>query len=62
MRGVLKSTAKRFIDRFNIEDDSFDSAVKLLKVTVNNPDEKQRELEAELLNLNSLNHGVKFLV
>ncbi len=61
LKVVLKNNVKRLIDRFKIEDNSYDSAVKLLKATYTNPDKKQNELAAQLLHLTSPNHSVSSL-
>ena len=57
LRGVLKGEVRKLIDGFSIEDDSYGSAVELLKVTYDNPKRKEHELAMQLLQLKIPNHN-----
>ena len=57
LRGALKGEVRKLIDGFSIEDDSYQSAVQLLKTTYDNPKRKQHELAMQLLQLKSPTHA-----
>ena len=57
LTGSLKGEVRKLIDGFSIEDNSYGSAVQLLKETYDNPKRKQHELAKQLLELKGANHN-----